>query len=158
MLNPSNAGKDRNDQTALRCTHFSRAWGYDGWIGVNVYPFVSSDPREMWKWAALDKNGPDRYGRDDMQANLRDIEDVARKSCLRMAAFGAAPTECDDSWLEQFLEAFQQAFDYPDGGWVYDEGLYCLGTSNFGQPLHPMARGKCRVPDDTRPVLWRAAW
>lgn len=42
MLNPSDAGERRNDPTALRVTNFTRAWGYDGWIGVNLYPFIAA--------------------------------------------------------------------------------------------------------------------
>jgi hypothetical protein len=39
MLNPSTARPDHHDQTTLRITHFTRAWGYGGWIIVNLYPF-----------------------------------------------------------------------------------------------------------------------
>jgi hypothetical protein len=145
MLNPSNAGESANDPTALRVTHFTKSWGYDGWIGVNLYPFISSVPAAMWKWANWEAK------RDDLGANLADIERVARLSSIRIAAFGAAPIEHDQPWLEQCLEAFGQPADDPDG----DEILYCLGRNKTGQPLHPLARGKLRVPDDTRPRPWR---
>lgn len=50
MLNPSVATADREDPTAKRVTHFSNVAGCDGWIGVNLYPFISSTPDEMWSW------------------------------------------------------------------------------------------------------------
>lgn len=150
MLNPSVAAKDRNDPTALRVTHFLKASGCDGWIGVNLYPFIASEPSAMWKWANWEANGPDWFARDSLQANLGDIETAARASSLRIVAFGAAPIEHDEAWLEQCLEAFGQPADI-DGA---DEQLYCLGVNKAGQPLHPLARGKMRIPDSTRLVLW----
>lgn len=149
MLNPSVAAGDRNDPTALRVTHFSRSWGYDGWIGINLYPFVSSIPAEMWRWANWQAHGPAWDVRDDLQANLADIERIARTASLRVVAFGAAPVYHDEPWLEQCLEAFGQPSDIGA-----DERLYCLGVNLAGQPLHPMARGKMRVPDSALPIEW----
>ena len=151
MLNPSTAASEKNDPTALRVTHFSRSAGCDGWIGVNLYPFIASDPVAMWKWANWEARGPDWYARDALLANLGDIERVGRLSSLRIVAFGAAPVERDEVWLEQCLEAFGQSADI-DGA---DEQFYCLGVNQSGQPLHPLARGKMRVPDDFKLVPWR---
>lgn len=150
MLNPSIAAKDRNDPTALRVTHFSKAFGCDGWIGVNLYPFIASEPSEMWHWANWQAHGPAWDVRDDLLANLSDIEAVARAATIRMVAFGAAPSYHDEPWLEQCLEAFGQPSDIDA-----DEQFYCLGVNTTGQPLHPLARGKMRVPDTQQPVIWR---
>lgn len=150
MLNPSVAAADRNDQTALRVTHFSKAAGCDGLIGVNLYPFIASKPPEMWKWADWEANGPAWDVRDDLLANLGDIETAGRIASLRMVAFGAAPACHDEGWLEQCLEAFGQPSDVEGA----DDRFYCLGVNSVGQPLHPMARGKMRIPDSARPVLW----
>lgn len=150
MLNPSIAAKDRNDPTALRVTHFSRSFGCDGWIGVNLYPFIASEPKEMWHWANWQAHGPAYEVRDDLATNLADIETAARMATIRMVAFGAAPIYHDEVWLEQCLEAFGQPADLEGA----DERFYCLGVNSTGQPLHPLARGKMRVPDDRRPILW----
>lgn len=150
MLNPSIAAETRMDPTARRVTHFTRLWGYGGWIGVNLYPLVTSNPKEMWRWAAWDKNGPDWSARDDCMVNLSDIDDVARIASLRLVAFGAEPVRRDEGWLEQCLEAFMQPANDPGA----DARLFCLGTSASGQPLHPLARGRLRVPDG-KPILWR---
>ena len=150
MLNPSLASAERGDPTAARVTHFTRSWGFDGWIGVNLYPFVSSTPAEMWRWADWERNGPDWYARDDLGHNLSVLDDVGREASIRIAAFGAAPIERDQVWLEECLEQFQQPSLCGAG-----EALHCLGTTKFGQPLHPLARGKWRVSDDQRPILWR---
>lgn len=154
MLNPSDAGEKKNDPTMLRVIHFTRSWGYDGCIVVNIHPLVTSDPREMWLWSQWEKNGPDWYARDDMQANLTHIEEVARMSCLRVAAFGAQPATKDPRWVQQCLERFEQPFDYPDSKWKFEERLMCLGMTKDGQPIHPLARGRSRVADDAQPILW----
>ena len=151
MLNPSNANKERDDPTTKLVTHFTRKWGYDGWIIVNLYPFISSIPARMWQWAAWDQNGPDWLARDDQQANLSDIERVGRLADIRVLAFGAEAAKRAQPWLEQCIEAFTQPADNPEG----DERLWCLGKSISGQPLHPMARGKNRIPRTALPILWK---
>lgn len=157
MLNPSDAGESKNDPTMLRVIHFTRTWGYDGCIVVNLYPFITSDPREMWAWSRWEDNGPDWYARDDMHSNLGQIEEVGRKSCLRVLAFGAQPILRDQPWVDECIELFEQPFDYPDSGWEFTEDCVCLGHTLDGQPIHPLARGKHRVADDTRPIPWRIA-
>ena len=160
MLNPSDADSKKDDPTTRRLTHFTRTWGYDGWIAVNLYPFISSDPAEMWKRANWEFNGPDWYARDDMLANLSDIEKAGRMSALRVVAFGAQPAEHDQVWLEECLERFGQPFNLAEGKRpatvAYDDqNFWCLGTNKNGQPLHPMTRGKMRVLDDAKPTIWR---
>jgi len=150
MLNPSTAAEGRNDPTALRVTHFSKAFGCDGWIGVNLYPFISSDPKAMWRWANWEAHGPAWDVRDALLGNVADIEDAARIATIRMVAFGAQPAYHDEDWLEQCLEAFGQPGEV-DGA---DEYFYCLGVNSTGQPLHPLARGKMRVPDNQQPIHW----
>ncbi|MES2341665.1 MAG: DUF1643 domain-containing protein [Pseudomonadota bacterium] len=145
MQNPSVAGAERSDPTADRVTHFSKAAGCDGWIGVNLYPYVSSRPDAMWRWAAWHRNGPDWSARDALQANLAQIERVAREAHLRLAAFGASAALHDEPWVETCLMAFT-----PD-----DRPMRCLGTGKSGWPLHPMARGRSRVPDDRPLAIWR---
>jgi hypothetical protein len=150
MLNPSKAGAKQNDPTAQRVTHFSRLWGFDGWIGVNLYPFISSTQPEMWRWADWENNGPDWWARDMLGHNLGVLDEIGRQASLRMVAFGAEPIKRDEVWLEECLEQFDQPSSVGAG-----EALHCLGVTQAGQPLHPMARGKWRVPDGQRPVLWR---
>ncbi len=150
MLNPSKAASERNDPTALRVTHFSKSFGCDGWIGVNLYPFISSDPKDMWRWANWEAHGPAWDVRDSLQSNLADIEAAGRAATIRMVAFGAPPIHHDEPWLEQCLEAFGQPADIVGA----DEQFYCLGINITGQPLHPLARGKMRVPDSQRPIPW----
>lgn len=150
MLNPSTAKADRDDPTTRRVTHFSKAFGCDGWIVVNLYPFISSQPEDMWRWANWTNHGPAWDVRDDLLANLGDIEDAGRIATIRMVAYGAAPIYHDEPWLEQCLEAFGKPADIAGA----DEQFYCLGVNSIGCPLHPLARGKMRVPDHQQPIKW----
>lgn len=149
MTNPSDASEARNDPTAMRVTNFSRSWGYDGWIGVNLVPFISSTTPAMWKWFDWESNGPDWAARDDLAANLDDIERVGRLAALRVVAFGAEPVVRCPEWRSQCIEAFGQPSDI-DGS----ETLHCIGETQSWEPKHPLARGKHRVPGSAWPVVW----
>lgn len=147
MLNPSTADAMTDDPTVRRCTLFSQAWGYGRLMIVNLYPFRSSSPVQCRRWSRWEDRGPDWSVRDALQENLEVIERAGRGAALRVAAFGAGDWFVD--WAEQCAEAFAQ----PNA--CGDLRLFCLGINKDGGPLHPMARGKNRVPDDRRPILWR---
>jgi hypothetical protein len=51
-------------------------------------------------------------------------------------------------WADQVLMLIQENIDKP---------IHCIGTTINGCPKHPMARGKHRVPDNQKPLVWRAA-
>lgn len=142
MNNPSNANDQIDDPTIKRCIHFAHLWGYDGLVVVNKYPYVTPYPNVCKKWADWDKpNNPDWAVRDILQKNLTVIENMGRNASLRLAAFGNIQN--DEDWTNLCLEAFNQ------GG-----KLHCLGITKNGSPKHPMARGKHRIPDDQKPLLW----
>ncbi len=147
MLNPSDADAMRDDPTTHRVTHFSKAWGYDGWVIVNCYPFIASQPSDMWERVAGAR--ADTYeDRDALHRNLTDIEAAGRAAAVRIVAFGNGPAR-DETWLEMCLEAFRQPSDVGA-----DDHLVCLGTTKAGWPLHPLARGRHRVPNTQQPVPW----
>lgn len=149
MLNPSDANAEKLDPTTNRVTHFTKAWGYDGWIVVNVVPFISSDPRVMWKWL-YHQTHTAPWDRDNLlRQNEIYIEKAARIAARRVVAFGAQPAQRMGPYLQQVLSKFQvPSFDN------YDHALYCLGRTKDGSPIHPLARGIHRVPDDREPILF----
>ncbi len=144
MLNPSTADAERDDPTLRRCIHFSKAWGYGSLIVVNLYPFRSSSPEECRRWAGWE-GSRDWYIRDAIHfQNLPVVVEAAKQCQMVVAGWGAA------AWVMDF--ATHLCAEVMEGT---GHPIYCLGTTKSGAPLHPMARGRNRVPDDQQPILWR---
>ena len=146
--NPSRAGTDRDDPTCLWWTNWGQALGYGGFIAVNLYPRISSSPDECRKWANWEANGPDWHARDAIMANLDVVVRVAKSADIVIACWGAIAW--DDDWIDHVAEHIQTgAAPWPD--------IHCFGVTQSGAPMHPMARGKHRLPPDVSLKLWRAA-
>lgn len=144
MLNPSKADASIDDPTILRCIHFTKSWGFPGLTVVNLYPFRSSDPAECRRWAAQFEHSESVA--DTIIKNERLIIRTAEQAAVVVAAWGAA------AWVRDvgFMAIVAMAeFSLPP------PEVYCLGTTASGAPKHPLARGRHRVSDDQRPVLWR---
>lgn len=147
-LNPATADGRVDDQTSWRWTRFAHGWGYARWVAVNMYPFRSADPAACRRWADWQANGPDWHVRDAIHHNVDVVAREAKRADLVVACWGAGAW--DDALVEHVIEAIQTGeAPWPD--------LWCLGRTAGGAPIHPMARGRKRVPDDARPVLWREA-
>lgn len=148
MLNPSTADAEQDDPTLRRCIHFTTAWGYGELVVVNLYPFRSPHPTDLWRWTQWEQR-QDWPARDaQYYVNLPIVVARAKNAGLVAAAWGNGAR--DLAHVDHVLEKIQAGLEpWPD--------LHCLGTTSSGAPKHPMARGKHRVPDDQEPVLWRAA-
>lgn len=147
-LNPSTADHLVDDRTVQRWIHFARAWGYGGFTAVNLYPFCtpsSAECRRLVEWGA---NGPGRQSRGDLEHNLAILVKAAKAAALTVACWGASAW--DQDWIDQVVEVIQS-------GEGFTPDLHCFGSTASGAPIHPMARGRNRIPDDTKPILWRAA-
>lgn len=145
-LNPSTADHRIDDPTVRRWIHFARAWGYGGFTAVNLYPLRSPAPAVCRKWADWESNGPDWHARDRIQDGLDVITKEAKAAALTVACWGAGAW--DSEWIEHVIEAIQcNQEPWPD--------LHCFGLSKDGAPIHPMARGRNRIPDDAKPIIWR---
>ena len=147
--NPSNAGADKNDPTVLRWNHFFRAWGFGGYTAVNKYPWISADPRECWERAEGAIKGPAWGDRDDLFfVNLPLVVSNAKTADQVFVCWGKARNDDDHLFTEHLIEEIQTGEEpWPD--------LWCFGKNGDGSPRHPMSRGKSRVPDDQRPMMWR---
>ena len=70
---------------------------------------------------------------------------------VKAAALERAASQCDwdPEWVDHVCEAIQSdEAPWPD--------LHCFARSKDGSPVHPVARGRNRIPDHAQPVLWRA--
>jgi hypothetical protein len=145
-LNPSTADAEKDDPTVRRWSNFARAWGYDGFYAVNLFPFRSSSPAECRRWVEGpgDNLGHTRSRLHAMESNLDRIRMVLEETDLVVACWGAG--NWDPEWAEEILSRIK----------ILGHDVSVFGLTAGGHPIHPMARGKHRVPDDAKPVLWRA--
>src|SRR5439155_13358696 len=49
LLNPSTADEERNDPTIRRCIGFARAWQFGSVEVVNLFAYMATDYRELFK-------------------------------------------------------------------------------------------------------------
>lgn len=142
-LNPSAADDKRDDPTVCRWMHFARAWGYDGFVAVNLYPYRSPSPAECRRWSDWHSR-QDWFARDMLQRNLGIMIEEVAKSELAVACWGAG------AWDPMHVDQVVDIVIKETG-----RSLSCFGRSKDGSPMHPMARGRHRISDDAQPVFWR---
>jgi len=112
MLNPSKADGRVDDATIRRCRGFASSWGFGGFVVVNMFALVSTDP------AAL-AGHPDPVGSDNDAVILAE----AAKAAEVVVAWGANG------------EALRRAGAVAA---LVGRPLLCLGISKGGAPLHPL--------------------
>lgn len=148
MLNPSTADAERDDPTLRRIIGFSYRWGFGSLVVGNVYPFIASTADELWRWRVsfgLDAADSDWSSSDARLRNFHDCAEIFRECGLLMAAWGAGADRDDlELWLETVEADIGREIIW-----------HCLGTTSNGSPIHPLARGRHRVPDDAQPEIWR---
>lgn len=168
-FNPSDADHKRDDPSTLRMMGFSYRWGFGSMIVANVYPFVSSTPAGLNAWRRTFDHK--RYEADGMPPweldrvrgswaafhhNQRIISRLLTPEMTCVAAWGLGPTEAD---LDNFLMGV--CFENPENGHPDDAMFreqptwHCLGKTASGAPIHPLARGRNRVPDDAKLKVWK---
>lgn len=136
-LNPSNADGERDDPTMWREIGFSFRWGYGSLVKFNIEPFVSSKPAEMRRMIADTRSA--FTGRHENAEYIRAFLRAAPDTTL-VAAWGAG---VDYQRAAEFISSlFWDWHDWPK--W------FCLGLTSGGSPIHTLARGKHRVPDDAK--------
>lgn len=134
MLNPSTADYRNDDMTSLRVSNFTKSWGYGAFMIVNIYPFRSPHPKALWEWLKTCKtNHPPICDNIDLiRQYMRDADDV-------IFAWGRTMFSTDPQRVAQMA-------------WAQGHETMCLGKTKAGHPIHPMARGKHRIPDDAMPI------
>ncbi len=116
MLNPSTADADTDDPTLRRCIGFAKAWGFGSLRVVNLFAYRATDPRQMRKAA-------DPVGRD----NPMHLDEALRDCQRIVAAWGNDGLYRDRG--DMFTFSFYKA---------RRDDLLCFGTTNLGQPKHPL--------------------
>lgn len=124
MLNPSTADGTQDDPTIRRCIGFASSWGYDTLSVRNLFPWRATDPKELFHASTV------------TGGHRGDVELLAACTAdMVVAAWGAGvPFGRDVEALRMFRGAFPGV------------PIYCLGTTKFGKPRHPLY-----VKADTQP-------
>jgi hypothetical protein len=139
--NPSLADAKKDDPSLLRMIGFSESWGFGGLILWNFYPWITPDPALARRRArqAFAAAAPSPQWREDLERNLACIESICRNADAIVLATGNAW-----SWFPQWTDEVMTAIRR-----VHRRPLFCLGLTQAGAPVHPLARGRHRVPGGT---------
>ncbi|TCU34130.1 hypothetical protein EV129_113114 [Rhizobium azibense] len=139
MLNPSLADDQVEDPTLRELIHFAKMWGYGGLLIVNFYAFRSPSPKEMFA------QGCKAFGPEN-DAYIKGAIAYARNHGGKLLAAWGNDGHVGGYHMYFTTLAAEQKVD-----------LVCLGKTNSGQPKHPMARGKHRIPRSQMPIIWKEA-
>lgn len=132
--NPSVASAELDDPTNGRVVHHSTRAGCPRSLIGNCWPMRTPYPADLW--AAIAQG---EIPAAMMVANLEALAMIGGQSDVHVAAYGAEPGRRFPAVVRASLDAFTLGGRYP---------LYCLGTTDDNQPLHPLARGKFAVRND----------
>lgn len=128
MLNPSTADGKRNDPTILKIIWWAGAWGYGGVEVVNFCAYRATEPKLLF--AAI-RDGVDVVGPDNMATIANTV--LGREV---LCAWGAGVRWLPrDHVLKVEVILRKQA-----------KRCLCVGTTQHGEPLHPLY-----IPKDTQP-------
>lgn len=141
LCNPSRASHEIDDPTAGRVVHHSGRAGYPRSLIGNVWPLRTPYPAELW--AAL-KRGDLTAAM--MQDNLEALATIGGQACIHVVAYGAEPGRRFPALVRAAVDAFTLGGRFP---------AYCLGTTDDGHPLHPLARGKFAIRNDANLRVFR---
>lgn len=142
MCNPSTADAVADDPTIRRCLRFSAGANCDRLLVVNLWAWRATHPAALW--GVLDRGD---YTADMHAANMATFLMVGAQADVIFVAFGAGPWRRHRAVVDEALVALLAA--------APDEVVpHCLGLTQDGAPLHPLARGKLAVRDDAQPFEW----
>jgi len=137
MLNPSTGDAEKDDQTIRRLTHFATRWGYGGLAIVNLYPLRASKPKVMW----VSENRLHDDNKQWLDAIIAIAENNGNKLLIAWGDDGAWEGEA-----VQFIKRVKERSK--------SVKLVTLGKTADGNPRHPKAWGRGKVPDDQRMEEW----
>ncbi len=119
MLNPSTADHERNDPTIERCERRARAMGFGRLIVWNLFAYRATDPKIL-------KKQPDPVGPDNDNFISDVLVETRKQQGKIVVGWGTHGVLLNRN--SQILEIAR----------ALSVELYCLGTTNAGQPKHPL--------------------
>lgn len=133
MLNPSTADAFRLDPTVRKCCQFASRWGSDVLEVVNLFAFRSPNPADLL-------TAIPRGTLEEDDAIIAACTQLGRT--ITIASWGNhGALDGRAEWVRRQLAERHIK-------------IWHLGTTQHGQPLHPLARGKSFIPLDREPQAW----
>ncbi|MDA3056328.1 MULTISPECIES: DUF1643 domain-containing protein [unclassified Campylobacter] len=116
-FNPSTANKEVSDPTMNSVIKFCEFNGYDGYIMVNAYPFISTNPSEI------------KFDEKIIPQNLKHIKDKIKELEISdiLLAYG------DMNMPNFMLKALFEILNI-----VEDKNIFVIKTLKSGIPAHPL--------------------
>ena len=122
MLNPSQADATTDDATIRRCINFARSWGYGAIAVVNLFAYRATNPKML-------RQAPDPIGPENDYYLLKAQQQVQEM----IVAWGNWGTfHHRDQMIMRLL--------------TRQGRVCCLGTTQSGQPRHPLYLSRNTVP------------
>lgn len=121
-VNGSMANETEPDNTVTRCINYAKSWGFGGYIMLNAFGFMETDPEVMKKHT--DPNGPSN--------------DAALKLGVGLASVVVAAWGGNGLHLGRHQQLIDMLPNHCD--------LHCLGLNGDGTPAHPLYLKKTLVP------------
>jgi hypothetical protein len=146
LFNPSTADALVPDPTITLLCHIASWNGYGGIVVANLCPLRSSSPDSA---VEMMNTWPDRA---HVAANEAFILEEAAKARSILFAWGALAARLGKR-AASYAEILEGHIRIACPG----AAIYCLGKTAEGYPIHPLARGKHKVPKDRKFVEWRTA-
>ncbi len=117
-LNPSTATAEKLDTTVTRCEHYAQAWGFAGFIMLNLFSYRATYPEDML--SHTDPSGDPE--------NIDAIVWTAQHAGKVVCAWGNDGAHLDRStFVKEKLQGTP---------------LYCLKLNKTLEPLHPLYAAK----------------
>ncbi|WP_407530258.1 DUF1643 domain-containing protein [Methylobacterium oryzisoli] len=140
--NPSTAGAERNDPTVCRLRALLRDRpGIGGFTLVNAEDRIATDPADLALWLR--------------GCDLATLQAHRRANLARIRALAADAALCIVAWgnlVPPGLHADRLAAALSLDG---RRPLHAFGLTQDGAPIHPLARGRSRVPLGASLLVWR---
>lgn len=145
MFNPSTADATVDDPTISLLCHIASHNGYGGITVVNAIPLRSSTAQPAVVMANAWDQFPVGHGRW-LDENLAVIRTHVALSGAVLLAWGALGEKCP-GWLNTVQFEINQSL--PKG-----VPVFCLKKTAAGHPMHPLARGKHKIPKNHQLIPW----
>lgn len=120
MLNPSTADANEDDPTIRRCMAFAKREGFGGIQVFNLFGFRATDPKSLPAEGAVGPMNGHYHGWAFQWA--------LHAGAKIVAAWGAHPHPEKNEAIQSIVNLAKD----------FGVSLYCLGTTQAGQPRHPL--------------------